>query len=173
MIPEETTGTGSESALRRGFLLLQPGEWLLALGLGLGLATLLFPLYRHISPWVGATLFLVGVIVVHLRYSCRFIVPAPHLFLLIAAIQYVLAAWASVRFPGGDPVSNIESDAVPLYLGYASLVLLACTIGSGSAWRCCARGRRGRSRLLELLANFDAMILAGLLASSQRIRPPE
>ncbi len=112
------------------FLLLTGQQWLIALAVGLALALAGWPLYHHTSPWVAAALVLVGVTLVHLQCASRFIVPFPHIFLLIAALQYVLAAAASAYWPTDAPLYVIGRE-LPIYLPFATLVLLACAAGWG------------------------------------------
>lgn len=118
---------GQSSAATPVFLLLTANQWLLALAVGVGGALLLYRLYWPISPWVGVSLFLTGTVIVHMRYATRYILPLPHIALLIAALQYVFAAWMSVRYPPSNPVYDIGS-RLPEYLMFASLILLAAAV---------------------------------------------
>ena len=112
------------------FLLLTSDQWLIAFAVGMALALILWPFYRQVSPWVGVALLVVGVTLCHLRYAAWFIVPFPHIALLIAALQYVLAAWASAYWPAADPMYDIGT-RLPQYLRFATLVLLGCAAAWG------------------------------------------
>jgi hypothetical protein len=114
----------------RLFLLLTKRQWRGAIAAGTLTAMILWPYYGHISAWVGAALFIVGVTVVHLRYASRYVIPFPHIALLIAALQYVLAAWISDSYPSSNAMFNIGS-RLPEYLPFGTLVLLACAAGWG------------------------------------------
>ena len=128
-----------------------------------------WPFYRHISPWVGGNLFLVGVTLAHLRYASWFIVPFPHIALLMASLQYVLGAWASAYWPADDPLYVIGS-RLPHYLNFATLVLLACAFGWGVGMiklRLPARRPSGFATP-GLLSALDTMLVLGLLFVLQR-----
>src|SRR5437762_12713120 len=45
-----------------------------------------------ISVWVGVTVFFATLTTYHLSQSSRYIVPCPHIGILMSALQYVLAA---------------------------------------------------------------------------------
>lgn len=138
MTPEPQTRRRTAESGRSGtvalgqplFLLLTSQQWLIAFAVGMVLALISLPLYLHLSPWIGVALFVVGATLAHLRYAARFIVPFPHIVVLIAALQYVLAAGASAYWPANDPIYVIGG-RLPQYLRFASLVLLACTVGWG------------------------------------------
>ena len=137
---------------------------MVAFAVGAVLAMVCWPFYRHISPWVGGNLFLVGVTLAHLRYASRFIVPFPHIALLMAALQYVLAAWASAYWPADDPLYDIGS-RLPQYLPFATLVLLACALG----WGFGMNNLRLPARLPSVVATprllfaLDALLVLGVL----------
>ena len=74
-------------------------------------------------------MFVLGVVIVHLRYASRFIIPFPHLVLAIAILQYVLGAWLSYYHPSEFPLYNI-GPFMQQYLGYATGVVIASAIAS-------------------------------------------
>ena len=90
---------------------------------GLIVSGLAWPWYGHISVWIGATLFLMTVTTVHIVFTSRFLVPIPHIAILISGLQYVLAAWLAYYFPADDPVYNIGAQ-LPDYLSFAGLLAL-------------------------------------------------
>lgn len=147
----------------RLFLLLTFYQWLLAVIVGLGAVGVFLPYYRYISPWIGLAVFLMGVTIVHLRYSCRFIVPFPHIVLLVALLQYVLAAWISIQYPSVDPTYNIGL-RLPEYLGYGTLVVAACVVGWGIGLVKLRPSVRVSIRPNpELLRDLDRLILLGFI----------
>ena len=150
------------------FLLLTRNQWILAGIAGLVAALVFLPYYRLISPWLGVVAFMMGIIIVHLRYASKFIIPFPHIAFLIAALQYVLAAWASSYYPSDDPMHNIGS-RLPEYLPFATLVLLACAAGWGMGLvRMRIPARRARVAVTpELLHTLDALLVLSLFSDSR------
>ncbi|MCX6896408.1 MAG: hypothetical protein NTZ16_13105 [Verrucomicrobia bacterium] len=144
-------------------LFLTRQQWVLAVVVGGLLAVCLQRYYENISPWIGGMLFLLGVITVHLRYASRFIVPFPHIALLMGALQYVLAAWISTQYPSDNPAYNIGS-RIPTYLGYAVPVMVACMIGWGIGL---ARLRPSPPAAVraapDLLIGLDMLIVVGFI----------
>lgn len=162
--PVQPRGFRANVSRERHFLLLTSGHWLLAGGFGSLCAFCFLPLYIDVSLWVGLALFISGVIVVHLRYASNHIVPFPHIALLVIAAQLVFAAWASYRFPSGDPLIDI-GPRLPEYLEFSTLAFLACTIG----WSLClARLRVAAAPRLhpssELRQCLDLLIVCGVVA---------
>ena len=51
-------------------------------------------------------------------------VPFPHLLILIASLQYVIAAWASAFFPADNPTYNI-AERLTVYLAYTGPAIVA------------------------------------------------
>ena len=146
------------------FLLLTSNQWLLACGVGIITALIGWPYYSQISIWVGVALFLVGVTVVHFRYAAQYIIPFPHIAILIAALQYVLAAWVSHSYPNDSPMYNIGA-RLPKYLPFATLVLLACATGWGlglAGMRIPLR-RATIKATPDLLLSLDALLVFGFL----------
>jgi len=145
-------------------LLLTGSQWQLAFVVGTVMAFVALPFYGSVCPWVAVAVFAVGVIIVHLRYAARFIVPFPHIFLLVAALQYVLAATASAHWPSYGFFDI--GPRLPQYLPFATLVLLSCAAGWGLGLRKLripAR-RPGFVATPDLLYSLDALLVLGFLA---------
>src|ERR1035441_1009103 len=107
MPPDYTPRSSHPPSSHSSLLLLTSEQWVLAVVCGMISAAATLPFYKDISPWIGVAVFLIGVIIVHFRYACRIIVPFPHFMLLIVALQYVLAPWASFYYPSIDPLCDI------------------------------------------------------------------
>lgn len=116
------------AARRNLFLLLTWPQWLIALAMGSLFAALFFPWYGFISAWIGCALFLAGVLVVHLHFSSRYMIPFPQLAILIAGLQYIFAAWFGLYHPSRNPI-YFMGDRIVEYLSYAGPVVFAITIG--------------------------------------------
>ena len=163
MLPKQIS-TETERALPpHSFLLLTSNQWMQAVLLGLIGAAVFWPFYRFISPWLGAAVFLTGVIMVHMRYACRFILPFPHIALMIVSVQYIIGAWVSAQYPSHDPLCNIGM-RLPVYLEFATLVLVACIIGWGIALsKIRPSGIVKVMATTDLLTCLDALILIGFV----------
>ena len=146
-----------------GFMLLSSNQWLVSLGVGFAAAALLWPAYEYISPWLGFAVFLLGNVLVHFRYSSRFIVPFPHMALLILSVQYILGAWLSWHYPSHDPLCNIGY-RLPIYLEYATLVFAACIVGWAVGFAKIRPTTAVRIRASsDLLMELDVFILIGFV----------
>jgi len=148
------------------FLLLTPSQWQIAVIVGLVLALAPFLLYYDISAGIGVALFVLGVVIVHLRYASRFILPFPHIVLAISILQYVLGAWLSHFYPATLPLYDI-GPFLPRYLGYATWVVIAGAIG----WSLGIAKLRPPRRILlqptlKLLFCLDLLILLGFAGMS-------
>jgi len=126
--------TFRQSEHPRRFLFCTRQEWFEALIGGLVVSLLLFPWYRHISYLIGFTLLLVYLTVANMLCAYRFIVPFPHAAILIASLQYVLAAWLSACFPPTDPSYDLGAQ-LPEYLCFGCLTLAAFAFGWATAVR--------------------------------------
>lgn len=143
------------------FLLLSPNQWLVSLSVGLVAAALLWPTYEYISPWLGLAVFLLGNVMVHFSFASRFVVPFPHIALLILSIQYIFGAWVSWHYPSHDPLCNIGY-RLPIYLEYATLVFAACIIGWAVGLGKIRPSRAARIRASsDLLVELDVFMLIG------------
>ncbi|PZR72043.1 MAG: hypothetical protein DLM73_14525 [Chthoniobacterales bacterium] len=119
----------------RLFLFFTWRQWLVAMSIAAAGTAVCLPWYGFISPWIGCTIFLTAIILVHLHYAGQYIAPLPHIALLVAALQYIFAAWFSLYHPHDNPIYFI-GDRLPLYYAYTGPVILAMTIGfAASLWR--------------------------------------
>ncbi|MBL7040620.1 MAG: hypothetical protein ISR77_18435 [Pirellulaceae bacterium] len=144
-------------------MLLTSRQWCLAFVVGLATAIVFAPWYTAISAWIGVTLFVMAVTVVHMRYASVFVVPFPHFAVLIAALQYVLAAWVSRAYPPRNPEHDIGA-CLPQYLAYAAPVIVATAVGWGMGMAKLRPQRQGRiQRSPQLLQFFDLLIVIGFL----------
>ena len=152
----------AETAERLRFF-LTAREWrrgLLIAGSGAAF-TALFTM--GISPWIMVTVFIVVLTGYHMKGASRFMVPLPHIAILISALQYVLAAWWSVYAPGSIGSGPI----IGFYLTYAGPVLAAVALGwSLALLRLRPRNDPPASEPSPgLLRELDALILLGLAAA--------
>jgi hypothetical protein len=148
----------------RRYLFLTGHEWriglLVSAMVGAGAAWMSL----FISIWIGATVFLVTLTAYHMRYASRYIVPFPHIAILISALQYVLAAWVSVYYPPEDPTYDIGS-ALPLYLSYAGPAIAAICVGwSLSLVRIKPKVQPVLLRTGQPLVELDILLAVGLVA---------
>lgn len=145
-----------------GFLLLTGGQLASAVCVGLLLALVCWPWYGAISWWIGGALFVSGFVVAHLSYTARIIVILPHIAILVAALQYVLAAWISYYYPPTDPMCQIGL-RMSLYLSYAAPMLITLAVG----WFIPLFGLRPSkaprlSASPALLVEFDVLLALGV-----------
>lgn len=116
------------AATPKRYLFLTLREWSLgALGSAL-LAAAAVPSTFWISPWIAVTVFLFSLTVYHMKYAAAIMVPLPHIAIMIAALEYVFAAWAGLYYPPLNPVYDIGG-ALPYYLSYAGPALVAICAG--------------------------------------------
>src|SRR5438552_9751066 len=148
----------------RRYLFLTGHEWriglLVSAMVGAGAAWMSL----FISVWIGVTVFLVTLTAYHMRYASRYIVPFPHIAIMISALQYVLAAWFSFYHPPEDPTYDIGA-ALPFYLSYAGPVIVAICVG----WSLSLIGIKPKVRPTflktgQLLVELDILFVVGLVA---------
>ena len=172
------------SALRadsRTILFCSPRQWMAALVAGLAVGALAWPWYQQVSYWVGAVLLLMVITACHMVFSSRLIVPFPHIAILIAGLQYTVAAWLSFYFPSAGlnydiglpspeylaPAATVTYDIglqLPRYLAFGSGITIAVVFG----WALAIYGASGRpcpalSPSPKLLAELDVLFWFGLL----------
>lgn len=147
------------------FLFLEKKQWRIALLVGAVTAVCLLPWYYFISFWIGVSLFMAGVTAVHWAFASRFIVGFPHIAFLIAALQYVFAAWVSFYFPPENPTFEVGG-ALPFYLSFAGPVVAALFLAWGASLR-----RLQPARSLEVgkpspaVGELDALLIVGVTAA--------
>jgi hypothetical protein len=112
----------------RRFLFVEGGEWRRAILISAAIAGLAAAYSYDISIWISVTVFVTVLTLQHMTTASRFILPLPHIAILMAALQYVLAAWLSYYWPPTFPEYDIGG-RLPLYLSYAGPVVLASAVG--------------------------------------------
>jgi hypothetical protein len=148
----------------RTILFCTPDQWMVALVAGLAISGLVFPWYHQVSYWVGVVLLLMVITACHMVFSSRLIVPFPHIAILIAGLQYVVAAWLSSYFPAGSLTYDISQQQLSGYLAFGSGVTIAVVFG----WAAALYGANGRpcpavQSSARLLAELDGLFWFGLL----------
>ena len=144
------------------FFFCNSREWAFMVFWGLVVSGFAFPLYHAISLWIGVALFLLVVTGLHMGFASRYIIPFPHIAILIAGLQYVLAAWLAFYFPAEDPLYNI-GERLPVYLGFGAGAVIASILG----WGLALQGQWHRHRQIiqpsrQLLAELDMLLWLGL-----------
>jgi len=150
----------------RRFLFLTGREWRTGLLLAVVGAVLTAWFTVNLSPWLSVTVFVVILTVYHMRYAAAFIVPLPHIAILISALEYVLAAWCSLSFPPVNPVYDIGS-VLPSYLEYSGPVIVAICLGWGLSlvrFRPIAPARISTG-VLNVLPELDLLLAVGLVTT--------
>jgi hypothetical protein len=140
---------------------LTPREWRHSL-LYAGVAAALTAVGTYdLSIWITSTVFLTVLTACHMKGASRFMVPLPHLAILISALQYVLAAWWLIYVPG----SIVTPYSLAFYLSYAGPVMIAVAVGWTVALM---RMRPWPERQLQatpgLLRELDWLLVIGLAA---------
>jgi len=130
---------------------------------GLLAGGLTWPWYGQISAWIGVVVFLLAAVFMHLVFTGGQIVPLPHVAIFIAGLQYVLAAWLSYYYPP----SNLSYDTgtrLPVYLEFASFVLLAVVLGwTVALWGIRQIPIRAISASQALLVELDVLFWFGIV----------
>jgi hypothetical protein len=92
------------------------------------IAAVAAPYSYNISPWISATVFLAVLTGFHMTTASRFMLPLPHIAILLASLQYVLAAWVSYYWPPTNPTYDIGT-GLPTYLSYGAPAVFALALG--------------------------------------------
>jgi hypothetical protein len=119
--------TVDDTAPRR-FLFLEGWEWSRAIVISAAVGGLAAAYTHDISIWISITAFVAVLTLQHMTTASRFILPLPHIAILMAALQYVLAAWISYYWPPINPEYDI-GERLPLYLSYGAAAVLALALG--------------------------------------------
>jgi hypothetical protein len=143
-------------------LFCTPTQWAIALLAGLIVSALAWPWYKEVSYAIAPVLLLMVVTMFHMVFASRFLAPFPHIAILIAGLQYVLAAWVSFYFPPTNPSYDIGA-RLPVYLRFGAGATIAFAFG----WAAALQGARGCPRQAssvspELLGELDALLWFGL-----------
>ena len=153
------------SARSETILLCTPWQWLVAATGGLIVSGFLWPWYDHISYWIGLTVFLMVVTVIHMIFTSRFFVPLPHIAIQISGLQYVLAAWLTTYYPSDNPVFNI-GERLPEYLTFTGKAIIAVFLGwTVTLWGIKQTPMRTMPASPALLAELDVLFWFGLFVA--------
>jgi hypothetical protein len=148
------------------WLFLTAREWVTGLVFAACIAGIMGVLTAKISGWIAITAFVVALTTYHMGRAAKFIVPLPHLAILISALEYVGAASMSYYFPPVNPVYDISS-ILPYYLSYSAPVVIATCVG----WSLSLVGLRlplskpNIVRQPTLLFDLDVFLVLGLVAT--------
>ena len=110
------------------FLFLEGWEWRRGILISGAIAAVAAAYSYDISPWISATVFLAVLTGFHMTTASRFMLPLPHIAILLAALQYVLAAWLSYYWPPTNPTYDIGT-SLPRYLSYGAPAVFALALG--------------------------------------------
>ena len=151
-------------SLEKRYWLLTRSEWKAGLGLSALVGVPVALITVQMSPWISIIVATTVLVAYHMAYAARYIVPLPHVVILVSALQYVLAGWLGTYFP---PLGTLQdtSLAFPFYVTYAGPVILAITL----VWFLCLPRRSQEPALPEiespLLFELDILIVVGLAAA--------
>jgi hypothetical protein len=112
----------------RRFLFLTSKEWAKAVGVAVAGALAVMWYTIWISPWIGISVGVCILTIMHMSWSSRTLVSFPHVAILIAALQYIFAAWLNFYWPPTDPTYDIGEN-LPTYLSYAGPAFVSIAIG--------------------------------------------
>ena len=147
------------------WLFLARPQWAIALAISLAAAFCVALLTFQISLWIAGTVFLTILTIYHLGYACQYIVPLPHLAILISSLQYVLAAWLGLYVPALDSGPTASLD-VSSYLLYGGPVIGAIVCGWALSL---TKLRPARAEVgaadPRLLLELDVLLFGGLVAT--------
>lgn len=143
----------------RFFLTLS--EWKRGL-LYAGVAAAITAVFTYdLSLWIALTIFFTVLTGYHMKGASRYMVPFPHVAILISALQYVLAAWWLVYVPGGA----VTPQSLDFYLSYSGPVMIAVCIGWALALlRMQPRQEPRLQPTPGLLRELDWLVFIGLAA---------
>ena len=146
----------------RRVLFSTAGEWQISIFAGLLISALAWPWYKEISYSIGPVILLMVITVFNMASASRFIVASPHVAILIAGLQYVLAAWVSFYYPPSSLVHDIGTD-LPRYLVYGTSATLAFALGWVVVlWRLKLSPSPTSTPSPQLLAQLDFLFYFGL-----------
>ncbi len=140
-----------------------PARWASAVTAGLIMAAITYPWWQGVTIWLGFTIALVAATAADMIWAAREMVPLPHIAILIAALQYGLAPWASNFYPSIYPDYQINDLAE--YFAYAGPVLAAITVGfivSGMGLRMKSSRPHRSEASPQLLHELDWLLWGGM-----------
>jgi hypothetical protein len=146
--------------------LFMPARWASAATAGLFVAAVTYFWWHDVSMWLGFTVALVGATVADMIWIARDFVPLPHIAILVAALQYGLAPWASNFYP--DILPDYQIADLPEYLGYAGPALAAMAIGfvaSGIGLGLTRPVSQSNRATHQLLGELDLLLWGGMAVS--------
>jgi len=149
------------------FLFLEGREWRRGILISGAIAAVTAPYSYHISPWITATVFLTVLTCFHMTTASQFMLPLPHIAILLAALQYVLAAWLSDYCPPTNRSYDIGT-SLPRYLSYGAPAVFALGLG----WLVVLiklRPKRSRPEIYSsprLLLELDVLLAISIVATA-------
>lgn len=155
-------------SLKRSSLIivyLTPQQWRTGLLLSLIVGGLASWFSAAISPWLGVIGGLTFFVIYHMAHASRLFLALPHIAILIACLQYVLAAWVNFYYPTVNPAYDI-GDRLPLYLSYVAPALIAVAVGWGLSLVGLRPARRHEADADPgVLLELDILLAIGVIAS--------
>ncbi len=123
-----TWAGAAQRAHGRCYLFMPEATWALVAATGLLVALLMYPWYSADSLWVGAAVALVVAVVSQSLWASAHAPWIPGLVVVTAAIQWVLAPWASYHIGPDYPLYRMVVPQ-PEYFAFAVPATLALTAG--------------------------------------------
>ncbi|HSH40402.1 MAG TPA: hypothetical protein VK993_16635 [Chthoniobacterales bacterium] len=145
------------------FLLLSRRQWGYTSAASCALGGLVAFFSWDISPWIAVSTVVATVTAFHMSYAGHSILALPHIAILVAALQYVFAAWLSFHWPHPDPTYDI-GPRLPVYLAFAGPAV--CFTAAGwmlAILKLPARRADVGATSRRLLSELDILILLGVL----------
>lgn len=148
-------------------------EWVLYLVASAIITFLAYPWYKDASLWIAPGVMLVSITVFHISAASKYIVPFPHVAILISSLQLIIAAWWEYYYPLRAGVG--VGDRIAAYLSYAVPVVSAFAFGWALALFHLSASRvdiLSLSRLsisLRLLKDLDLLVFGGLACALFRM----
>jgi hypothetical protein len=148
-------------------------EWIFYLVASVFIVLLARPWYKDVSAWIAPGLLLVSLTTFHLAAASRYIVPFPHVAILISSLQLVMAAWWEFYYPLRPGVG--VAHRIDGYLSYAVPVVMAFSAGWALALIHLPAGRVDPLSLTRLdasprlLKDLDLLVFGGLACALFRM----
>ena len=146
----------------RRVLFSTAGEWQISIFAGLLISALAWPWYKEISYSIGPVILLMVITVFNMISASRFMFASPHVAILIAGLQYVMAAWLGFYYPPSSLVHDIGRD-LPSYLTYGTSATIAFAFGWVAVlWRMKPTPWTASTPSSKLLMQLDVLFFTGL-----------